>query len=205
MIKNAKWLFFDYGWTLINEDAAFEDRLRKIAEAANTDYNSIYETALNFYKQNQKGDRETVKMLGMSLPVWQKELETLYPDAVQCLEYLSSKYKIGIIANQPLGTEQRLEKYGLLKYIDLVVASAEEGVSKPDRKIFEIALERSGCAASDAVMIGDRIDNDIVPANLLGMSTVWVKQSIWRFWQQKDKIEEPSCTVNNLSELCEIF
>lgn len=205
MIKNAKWLFFDYGWTLINEDAAFEDRLRKIAETVNTTYDNVYETALNFYKQNQKGDRETVKLFGSSLPVWKKELETLYPDAVQCLEYLSGKYKIGVIANQPLGTERRLEKYGLLKYIDLVVASAEEGVSKPDRKIFEIALARSGCKASDAVMIGDRIDNDIVPANLLGMQTVWIKQSIWRYWQQKDKTEKPDCAVDSLSGLCGLF
>lgn len=87
MIKNAKWLFFDYGWTLINEDAAFEDRLRKIAEAANITYDHVYETALDFYKQNQKGDRETVKLLGMSLPVWQKELEALYPARFNALNF----------------------------------------------------------------------------------------------------------------------
>ncbi len=192
MLKNAEWLFFDYGWTLVNENAAFEDRLRKIAEAANTTYDNVYETALNFYKQNQKGDRETAKLLGVSLPVWQKELETLYPDAFQCLDFLSGKYKIGVIANQSFGTEQRLEKYGLLKHIDLVVASAEEGVSKPDKRIFETALKRSGCKACDSVMIGDRIDNDIAPANLLGMHTVWIKQSIWRYWEQKIKPRNPT-------------
>lgn len=205
MIKNAEWLFFDIGWTLVNEEGAFEDRLRKIAEAANTTYDNVYETALKFYKQKKKGDRETAKLLGVSLPVWQKEYETPYPDAAQCLEFLSGKYKIGVIANQSLGTEQRLERYGLLKYTDLVVASAEEGVSKPDKRIFEIALNRSGCNASDAVMIGDRIDNDIVPANMLGMHTVWIKQSMWRYWKQTNKVEEPEYTVNCLSELCEIF
>ena len=205
MIKNAEWLFFDIGWTLVNEKAAFEDRLRKIAEASNTTYDNVYETAINFYKQNQKGDRETAKLLGVSLPVWQKELEAPYPDAVQCLEFLSGKYKIGIIANQSLGTEQRLERYGLFQYINLVVASAEEGVSKPDKRIFEIALNRSGCKAGDSVMIGDRIDNDIVPANLLGMHTVWIKQSIWRYWKQTDKIEKPDYTVDSLCGLCELF
>lgn len=205
MIKNAKWLFFDVGWTLVNEDNAFEDRLRKIAEAADTTYDNVYETALNFYKQNQKGDKETAKLLGVSLPVWQKDYETLYADAVQCLEFLSGKYKIGVIANQSPGTEQRLEKYGLLRYIDLVVASAEEGVAKPDKRIFEIALNRSGCKACYAVMIGDRIDNDIVPANLLGMHTVWIKQSIWRYWSIKNKQEEPDYTVDSLSELCKLF
>ena len=58
----------------------------------------------------------------------------------------------------------------------IVIASAEEGVSKPDRRIFEIALERSGCKPENAVMIGDRIDNDIVPAKQLGMKTIWIKQ-----------------------------
>ncbi|MBD5383857.1 MAG: HAD family hydrolase [Ruminococcaceae bacterium] len=93
----------------------------------------------------------------------------------------------------------------MLKYIDLVVASAEEGVAKPNKRIFEIALNRSGCKACDSVMIGDRIDNDIVPANLLGMHTVWIKQSIWRYWKQKNKVEEPEYAVDSLSELCEIF
>lgn len=205
MIKNAEWLFFDIGWTLFNEYAALEDRLRKIAEAANSTYEYVYETALNFYKQNQKGDSATAKLLGVSLPVWKKEYETPYPEAAQCLEFLSGKYKIGVIANQSLGTEQRLEKYGLLQYIDLVVASAEEGVAKPDKRIFEIALNRSVCKACDSVMIGDRIDNDIVPANLLGMHTVWIKQSIWRYWKQTNKAEEPDCTVDSLSELCGLF
>ena len=205
MIKNAEWLFFDVGWTLVDETGALEDRLRKIAEAANTEYDKVYETALNFYKQNQKGDSETAKLLGVSLPVWQKELEKPYPEAAQCLESLSEKYKIGVIANQSLGTEKRLEEYGLLKYIDMVVASAEEGVSKPDKRIFEAALNRSGCKACDSVMIGDRIDNDIAPANALGMHTVWIKQSFWRYWIFSNKVEEPEYTVENLNELCEIF
>ena len=205
MIKNAEWLFFDVGWTLVDENGAIEDRLRKIAKAANTEYDKVYETALNFYKQNKKGDSETAKLLGVSLPVWQKELETPYPEAAQCLEFLSGKYKIGVIANQSLGTEKRLEEYGLLKYIDLVVASAEEGVSKPDKRIFEIALNRSGCKACDSVMIGDRIDNDIAPANSLGIHTVWIKQSVWRYWIFSNKVEEPEYTVESLSELCKIL
>lgn len=61
-----------------------------------------------------------------------------------------------------------MRNHGILKYIDLVVASAEEGVAKPDLRIFEIALKRSGCPAEYAVMAGDRIDNDIVPAKKMG-------------------------------------
>ena len=205
MTENVKWLFFDVGSTLVDEQIVYEDRMRKIAEAANTTYDNVYETSLKFYKHNKKGDLETAKLLGVKLPGWRHELETLYGDTVKCLETLSRKYKIGVIANQSLGTKQRLESYGLLQYIDLVVASAEEGVAKPDKKIFEIALDRSGCTAADTVMIGDRIDNDIVPANLLGMYTIWVKQGFGQYWSIKNKVEEADYTVNSLGELCGIL
>lgn len=89
---------------------------------------------MEFYKQNKKGDLETAKLLGVDLTKWHKEDEVLYSDAYECLEILSSRYKIGIIANQSLGTKDRLEQHGILQYIDLVIASAEEGVAKPDKK-----------------------------------------------------------------------
>ena len=129
----------------------------------------------------------------------------MYSDTSKCLEELSSKYKIGIIANQKLGTEERLKEYGLLQYIDLVVASAEEGVAKPDKRIFEIALERSNCESQNAIMIGDRVDNDIVPANLLGMHTIWIKQGFGQYWNITKEIEKADYTVNNLSEICDVL
>lgn len=205
MFKNVEWLFFDVGSTLVDEHIVYENRMKEIAEAANITYEEVYETALKFYKKNQKGDLKTAKLLGVSLPIWNHECETLYADTVQCLDFLSGKYKIGVIANQSLGTKQRLERYGLLQYIDLVVASAEEGVAKPDKRIFETALNRSGCKARASIMIGDRIDNDIVPANLLGMSTIWVKQGFGRYWNIKSEIEKADYTVNSLSEICKIL
>ena len=136
--------------------------MKNIAAAANTSYERVYETAMSFYRQNKKGDLETAKLLNVPLTQWHGEDERLYADARSCLEALSMRYKIGIIANQLSGTRQRLAQHGILPYIDLVVASAEEGVSKPDKRIFEIALERSSCNPGQAVMIGDRVDNDVL-------------------------------------------
>lgn len=98
-----------------------------------------------------------------------------------------------------------MEQYGILSYINLVIASAEEGVSKPDKRIFEIALERSNCKPCSAVMIGDRVDNDILPANFLGFHTVWIKQGFGKYWTIADEIERADYTVNNLTELCNIL
>lgn len=124
-----------------------------------------------------------MQLYGLPKLKWYKEDEEIYSDTVKVLETLSKRYKIGVIANQSLGTANRLEEKGILKYIDLVIASAEEGVSKPDRKIFNIALARANCEAENAVMIGDRIDNDIVPAKRLGMKTIWIKQGFGKYWQ----------------------
>ena len=178
-----EWLFFDVGSTLLNEEKAHLHRLQDVAEAVNEPFEKIYEMAIAFYRENKKGDLEVMQAYGLPELTWHKEDEVLYPEVVLCLEKLSKRYRIGIIANQSLGTADRLEQHGILKYIDLVVASAEEGVSKPDRRIFEIALQRAGCRPENAVMIGDRIDNDIGPAKKMGMKTVWIKQGFGKYWK----------------------
>ena len=205
MFNQAEWLFFDIGSTLVDERIAYTHRLQEIASLANISYKEAYETAVRFYRENQKGDSETAKRFHVALPKWHAEDELLYEDTAACLELLSKRYEIGIIANQSPGSGDRLNRHGILQYIDLVVASAEEGVAKPDKRIFEIALERSKCKPDRAVMIGDRIDNDIVPAKSLGMHTIWIKQGFGQFWAITDELERPDFTVNSLSELCNIL
>ena len=121
------------------------------------------------------------------------------------LEKLARKYKLGIIANQTAGTKNRLDKWGIGKYFDVVVASAEAGYAKPDLQIFELALEQSGCMAKNAAMIGDRLDNDIVPAKKLGMKTIWARQEFAKHQKINDKSAQPDYTVDNLNELLEIL
>lgn len=201
MFENIKWIFFDVGSTIVDEHIAYEHRMREIANLANTSYSSVYEMAMEFYRQNKKGDLEVAKLLGVDLTKWHKEDEILYDDASKCLEILSGRYKIGIIANQALGTKERLEQHGVLQYIDLVIASAEEGVAKPDKIIFEIALERGDCSPKNAVMVGDRIDNDIIPAKLLGMHTIWVKQGFGQYYNITQELEKPDYIVHNLMDI----
>lgn len=205
MIEKIKWLFFDVGSTLVDESLVYEKRMRDVAKIANVTYEYVYETAMGFYRQNKKGDLETIKRLNVEKPEWNHEDEILYSDTEECLKKLSGKYKIGVIANQSLGTEKRLENFGILEYIDLVIASAEEGVAKPDKRIFEIALKRSNCEPVNAVMIGDRIDNDIVPAKMLGMRTIWIKQGFGKYWNITGESEKADYVVNNLTEICKLL
>lgn len=93
----------------------------------------------------------------------------------------------------------------MLKYINLVIVSAEEGVVKPDLRIFEIALNKADCKAEESVIVGDRLYNDIVPANKIGIKTVWVKQGFGKLGVPLAQEEQPNYIVENLSKVIGVF
>lgn len=202
-LNNIKWIFFDMGSTLIDETLAMEHRIREVIEGSDVTYEQFVEKKIFFAKQNKSADLETIKFFGLTKTPWHKEDERLFPDTMKCLKKLHGQYRTGIIANQSLGSKERLERFGILEYIDLVVASAEEGMAKPDKHIFMIALERAGCKVNGAAMVGDRLDNDIVPANEIGMYTIWIKQENWKDACPREELEQPDMTVESLCELCE--
>lgn len=65
MFKEIRWLFFDVGSTIMNEQTAYEHRIRDIAAAANTAYETVYERALAYYKMNKKGNLEAAGEFGV--------------------------------------------------------------------------------------------------------------------------------------------
>lgn len=79
---------------------------------------------------------------------------------------------IGIISNSDGRLERRLEDIGMLPDFDFVVDSAVVGVSKPDRGIFETALERGGLPADQTAYVGDYYAVDVVGARRAGMRPV---------------------------------
>ena len=117
----------------------------------------------------------------------------------------SKRYKLGVIANQKQGLKNRLEKFGVLKYFDIVLASEEVGVSKPNRKIFELALSKVNCKANECFMIGDRLDNDIVPANQIGIKTIWIRQGLTKYQPIKLGRAYSNFVVSSLSEIKDIL
>ncbi|MBQ9680145.1 MAG: HAD family hydrolase [Ruminococcus sp.] len=204
-MKKIKWFFFDIGSTLVDERVAYQNRIQRTIANTDINYDDYYQRMVEISKHDQNAYKYIIEEYGLKKAPWNSEDEFVYPEAENCLSELSKHYKIGIIANQELGSEQRLKKLGLLKYIDLVVASAEEGVAKPDLRIFQIAIDRSNCKPEEAVMVGDRIDNDILPAKKIGMKTVWIKQGFGSYAEPKTIEEHPDYIVNSLMEIAELF
>lgn len=173
-----QWLFFDIGSTLVDESKAYEHRIRDTIKSGNISYERFYNAMIDFAKQGLNAYNEAVHRFGLNRTPWHSEDEVLYPGTISTLDALSKRYKIGIIANQLPGAQERLNKMGISEYICMVASSAEAGIAKPDPAIFRLALEQANCAAENSVMIGDRLDNDIIPAKQLGMYTIWVRQGL---------------------------
>ena len=205
-MTNIKWIFFDIGSTLIDESKCYQLRYREAVAGTAISPDDFEKKVIEFSKQNLKGDHEAVKYYGLKLPPWHKEAEKPYDNTEFVLKQLCQKgYRLGVIANQSPGTKDRLENWGLLKYFDIVLASAEEGVSKPDIEIFDRALTAANCLPINAVMVGDRLDNDIAPAKKLGMKTVRIKQGLSGLASVTDESEQADKEIDNLSELLNIF
>ena len=81
------------------------------------------------------------------------------------------------------------------------VSSSDIGFAKPDERIFKFALKQANCPAQNACMIGDRLDNDIIPAQHIGMRTVWIKQGFGGLGNLDKLSTFPDYIVENLSEL----
>ena len=201
-----KWLFFDIGSTLVDETEAYNHRIREMLQGTAVDLADFDRMRIHFAKQGLNGDSEVINHFGLKKTPWHSEDEIPYSDAAATLKELKAHgYHIGIIANQAAGSADRLDAWGLLEYIDVVAASAELGVSKPDRAIFERAFELADCAPNEATMIGDRLDNDIIPAAELGMVTVWIPNGLSIYHDPSEFHCKPDFIIENLSELINIF
>jgi HAD superfamily hydrolase (TIGR01509 family) len=112
--------------------------------------------------------------------------------AREVLERLRSRWRLGIIANQPPECRHSLVRRGLFEFFDVVAISDELELHKPDVRLYEWALKQSGCDPSRTVMVGDRRDNDISPAKSAAMRAVLVQWPTCRSrgWNPDDPLAQ---------------
>jgi putative hydrolase of the HAD superfamily len=94
--------------------------------------------------------------------------------AAALLAAVRERARIGIVSNNLLDEQQvKLRQCALDRYVDALVVSEETGMSKPDPRIFHIALDRLGCRADEVVMVGDSWAADIKGAHAAGIRPIW--------------------------------
>ena len=108
-----------------------------------------------------------------------EELYDVYPDAAGALARLrAAGVRVGVAGNQPAGAEASLA--GLSRPGDLVATSAAWGVSQARPGVLRArSSTSSSCRPSEIAYVGDRVDNDILPAAAAGMFTVHLRRGPW--------------------------
>jgi putative hydrolase of the HAD superfamily len=202
----VKWIFFDVGSTLLDETEAYDRRAREMIKGTEISFEEFDAKRRSLASQGYDGNSEAIKYFGLEKTPWPSEYELPYPDVHSKLSALRQKgYRLGIVANQNPGLRERLASHELEAYFDIIISSADVGVAKPDRKIFEIALDAAECRAGEAAMVGDRLDNDISPARAVGMKTVWIKNGLASLQNSSLGDSIADLVITSLPELIEIF
>ena len=213
MLKNLKWIFFDLGWTLVDETKAHCVRLSSVSEQISQfglQYSVDQLLTLCEQASTQFAPRGMLEGLNLTdsqiTPImdsdsYATENEVLYPGVPDLLSVLSKHFRLGVIANQSKGTEERLVRWGIREYFSTVFASAEYGLSKPDPRIFAAAQAEVDCKPEEILMVGDRLDNDIGPAKSQGWQTLRVLQGFSRFQESRNPEEVPDITATTIKSI----
>ncbi len=102
----------------------------------------------------------------------------LVPGARELLDALNGQARLGLITNNSVAEQfDKLRTLNIAHYFDSIVISEDVGVTKPDKRIFEIALERLGATAPQTVMVGDNLPVDIHGALNANIAAVWLNRS----------------------------
>lgn len=223
-------IFFDVGQTLIDEwdyIAYFDQKFLEVlngfgARIDQRNYHAIRDSIIRDRKIGHGSVKELVievcKLL--SPPGYEKviasrlesqirqgrrDLFKFFDDAEPTLQALSKYCQMGLIANQSEDILELLEKSGFDRFFRVKAISSSVKLKKPDSKIFELALREAGQNAEDCIMVGDRLDTDICPANNMGMTTIRTTNSLFALQVPKRACEHPSYTVARLSEIPELL
>jgi HAD superfamily hydrolase (TIGR01549 family) len=118
-------------------------------------------------------------------------------------ESASRGLKLGLAANQPAEVIGRLEAHGIAKYFASTDVSGHHGFHKPDVRLFLHACEALGVEPAECIMVGDRIDCDIVPARQLGMRTVRLRTGRHATQEPRTEDERPEVEVTDVAGMRE--
>jgi len=188
------WIFFDIGNVILNDDPAMAYFYHEIFQAVTQNGKPVTleqilaDRERSILEQRNGKHYETVGKKYLPPREWQKvekrirrtlaekwaEFSPVIPGIVPVIEELAAQFHLGIIANQPLEVIPVLKKLGIWRYFQVHGISQLVRKTKPDPAFFQWAVEQAGCQPGEAVMIGDRIDNDIAPARSIGMKSIWL-------------------------------
>jgi len=124
-----------------------------------------------------------------------------YPDALSCLKGLrAAGYKVGLAGNQPVRSEAALKAAG--SAADFIASSQGWGVEKPSPAFFARLAAAAAAPPGQIAYVGDRLDNDILPALEAGMAAIFVRRGPWgHIGAARPEARRASAIIDSLDEL----
>jgi len=186
---------FDVGETLVSEERYWRGAAERIGVPPH-----VVWAALGVTIARGEHHRRIYEHLGVDAPagLTYYDHDDFYPDALPCLAELRRRgFFLGVAGNQSHELEewilgQRLE-------LDLVASSARWGVEKPSPAFFERISAESGLQPAQLAYVGDRIDNDVVPARAAGFLAVHLRRGPWGMLQPG--AEQAHLRLDSLADL----
>lgn len=133
-----------------------------------------------------------------------KPVLSLYPDGEEFLERLEKRQiKTGLITDGNAQVQRnKIRALGLDRRLDVVLASYDLGLRKPDPGVYVYCLEKLGCGPEEAVYIGDNPLKDFIGARKLGMKTVRIiRPEGLHMWRKAEEGYDADATVHLLTEI----
>lgn len=189
---------FDVGETLVDETRAWWVQ----AEAVGVTPLTLF-AALGALIERGEHHRRVWEMLGVDPPLKPPEIlpEDFYPDAIPCLQVLAGAgLTIGLAGNQPANAEAALTSQGLP--VSFIASSARWDVEKPSPDFFARVIDEAGVAPDQIAYIGDRVDNDVLPARDAGMFAVFLRRGPWGYLHaRRPDVSAAHAAIDSLSQL----
>ena len=212
---NFKAITFDIGGVLYSDDVFKRAIKRALIElnpnVTEAKFDQVYEEHLISQSGSLRsklcleflGDMQRKEeLLRLTDKYWLFESSDMYQDCLlQIKELKNAGYSVGIIANQPATVKETLAKDQILQYLDFLGISALVGLEKPNPALFQLAVDSLGFPANEIVHVGNRIDNDVIPAKSIGMKTVWLRRGEANPNPSENDLNQADLTVTDLNNL----
>ncbi|MFF2089729.1 HAD family hydrolase [Paenibacillus sp. NPDC058174] len=152
-----------------------QEEFRKLEQLAPTYRREAWTRGL---KSLGVDDAELGANLAEQFPAERRKRPIVYEETFRVLDALKGKYKLLLLTNgsPDLQREKLAGVPELVPYFDHIIISGEFGEGKPAASIFHHALERLGIETEHGIMVGDKLTTDILGANTVGMTSVWINR-----------------------------
>jgi putative hydrolase of the HAD superfamily len=147
-------------------------------------------------------DTELAGELAETFPRLRRKKNVVYQDTIKTLELLRQNFSMGLLTNGAPDLQwTKIEGAGLAGYFDQVLISGDIGIGKPDRRIFEMLIERLNCSAQTTIMIGNNLITDVRGAHESELRAAWIN----RAGDTCDDSIIPEWEVSSLDDLCKLL